>query len=92
MEGNDPAAGALVDMNVIVAGTTPLATGIATAALMGFEPLEIPTFACANQIKPERLDPIEVRGHAISELRRVFVRPQISRWDGVATDQAVHLI
>ncbi len=44
MEGEGPTKGTLVDMNVIVAGTNPLATDMVAAKIMGFEPWEIPTF------------------------------------------------
>ncbi len=49
MEGNGPSMGPLVKMDVIVAGTNPLATDMVAASLMGFEPREVPTFAWANK-------------------------------------------
>jgi uncharacterized protein (DUF362 family) len=85
MEGEGPAAGTLVPMNVIVAGTNPLATDMVAARLMGFSPAEVPTFAWANRagLRPERLDEIEIRGEAIESVARKFVRPTVLPWDTV---------
>jgi hypothetical protein len=65
-----------------VAGTNPLATDMVAAATMGFEPLEVPTFVCAQiaGMTPARLRDIEVRGEGINAVKRPFVRPQIVPW------------
>ncbi len=82
MEGNGPSMGKLVKMDVIVAGTNPLATDMVAASLMGFEPSEIPTFTWANKagMKPESLDQIEVRGEPIERARRPFQKPIVLPW------------
>jgi uncharacterized protein (DUF362 family) len=36
MEGNGPFGGQLVDMGLIIAGTSPLATDMVGSAIMGF--------------------------------------------------------
>ena len=82
MEGNGPTGGTPVPMNVIVAGTNPLATDIAGAHLMGFDASEIPTFTFANRagMRPARLDEVELRGDPPEDLRKKFARPQIVPW------------
>ena len=85
MEGNGPTMGKLVKMDVIVAGTNPLATDMVAASLMGFEPGEIPTFTWANKagMKPESLDQIEVRGEPVERARRAFEKPQVFAWKAI---------
>jgi uncharacterized protein (DUF362 family) len=85
MEGNGPSLGPLVKMDVIVAGTNPLATDMVAASLMGFEPREVPTFAWANKagMKPESLEEIEVRGEPLDRVRRPFAKPQIYAWKAI---------
>jgi uncharacterized protein (DUF362 family) len=82
MEGNGPDNGMLVPMNVIIAGTHPLATDMVAASVMGFEPGEIPTFVWANKagMPPQSLEEIDVRGEELSSVRRRFVRPQLHAW------------
>ena len=82
MEGNGPASGTLVPMELIIAGTNPLATDMVAASLMGFQPAEIPTFAWANKagMRPERLEEIEIRGESLETARRKFVRPAVVPW------------
>jgi uncharacterized protein (DUF362 family) len=85
MEGNGPSMGKLVKMDVIVAGTNPLATDMVAASLMGFEPKEIPTFAWANKagLRPASLEEIEIRGEPIGRVRRSFVKPQLQVWQNI---------
>ena len=82
MEGNGPSGGPLLPMDLIVAGTNPLATDMVAAAAMGFAPEEIPTFAWANRagLRPERLEEIEIRGEPLDRVRRKFVKPAIVPW------------
>jgi uncharacterized protein (DUF362 family) len=84
MEGNGPTNGDLVKMNVIIAGTNPLATDIVAANVMGFEPKEVPHFVIANNsgMQPFSLDDIEVRGETIESVRRRFRRPVMNPWGG----------
>jgi len=85
MEGNGPSGGPTFKMNVIVAGTNPLATDMVAANLMGFEPKEIPTFLWANKaaMKPTSLDEIEIRGEPLERVRRPFAKPQLYTWDAI---------
>ncbi|UCH61783.1 MAG: DUF362 domain-containing protein [Fidelibacterota bacterium] len=85
MEGDGPSAGTLVPMNVIIAGTNPLATDMVAASVMGFEMDEIPTFALASDIGmgPTSLSEIEVRGTGIKDVRRNFSKPNILAWNQI---------
>ena len=85
MEGNGPDAGDLVNMNLIIAGTNPLATDMVAANVMGFSPVEIPTFQWANRagMQPKWLSMIETRGETIENVRRHFARPQITPWSNI---------
>lgn len=85
MEGNGPSNGTLVNMNVIVAGTNPLATDMVAADLMGFRPDEVPTFTWAHKagLRPVGLVEIEVRGEAPDDVRRRFARPQVYPWNAI---------
>jgi uncharacterized protein (DUF362 family) len=85
MEGDGPTEGALVKMDVIVAGTNPVATDMVAAAAMGFEPSEVPTFAWANKagLGPQKLEEIEVRGEKLENVRRPFAKPRIVTWESI---------
>lgn len=56
MEGNGPSDGVLVSMDVIIAGTNPLAADMVAASVMGFEPGEIPTFVCRKCLEQRDLE------------------------------------
>ena len=82
MEGQGPSAmggGRLVKMDLIIAGTNPLATDMVGASVMGFAPEEISTFVWAWKagMTPGSLDEIEVRGEGLSDVRRKFMRPMV---------------
>jgi uncharacterized protein (DUF362 family) len=85
MEGDGPSQGVLVPMNVIVAGTNPLATDLVAARLMGFDPQEVPTFTCARRVgmSPSGIDEIEVRGAAIADVARRVARPRLYSWNEI---------
>jgi uncharacterized protein (DUF362 family) len=85
MEGDGPGNGSLLPMNVIIAGTNPLATDMVAASVMGFEPDEIPTFTWANKVGmlPQNLEEIEIRGEEISGVRRRFKRPRLNDWNDI---------
>lgn len=88
MEGDGPSLGPgarLVDMDLIIAGTTPLAADRVAASVMGFAPDEIPTFEWAVRagMTPARLEDIEVRGAAIEDVRRSFQKPHVNPWKQV---------
>ena len=85
MEGNGPFGGTLVDMNLIIAGTSPLATDMVGSMLMGFGITEIPAINLAHKsgMKPQNLSDIEIRGLSIEHTRRKFVRPYVSKWTDI---------
>jgi uncharacterized protein (DUF362 family) len=85
MEGNGPESGDLVKMDLIIAGTNPLATDMVGAKIMGFDPSAIPSFQWANNagMQPQQLTQIEVRGESIASVQRNFLRPQIVPWNTV---------
>jgi len=86
MQGDGPLLGSPVDMNLIVAGTDPLAADMVAATLMGIDVAEVPTFACAHRagMRPLSLDEIEIRGRRIDEARRPFVRPHLVPWTSIS--------
>jgi uncharacterized protein (DUF362 family) len=83
MEGNGPESGDLVKMDLIIAGTNPLATDMVGAKIMGFDPSAIPSFQWANNagMQPQQLTQIEIRGESIASVQRNFLRPQIIPWN-----------
>ncbi len=85
MEGDGPSTGLLVKMDVIVAGTNPVATDMVAAAIMGFEPKEVPVFEWAGKagLNPTSLDDIEVHGAPIETVRRSFARPHLRAWNAI---------
>jgi uncharacterized protein (DUF362 family) len=86
MEGDGPTEGNLVDMGLIIAGTSPLAADMVGASLMGFEWNEIPaiTLAHKNGMLPGSMNEIEIRGQSIDQCRRTFVRPHIVKWSDIS--------
>ena len=85
MEGNGPYSGELVQMDLIIAGTNPLATDMVAAGIMGFSPGEIPTFQWANRagMAPRGLTQIEIRGETIANVQHRFRRPHIVTWNSI---------
>ena len=69
-------------MGLIIAGTSPLATDMVGASLMGFELNEIPAITLSHKtgMLPVSLDNIEIRGLSIDQCKRKFVRPNIYKW------------
>ena len=85
MQGQGPLVclgGRLVKMDLIIAGTNPLATDMVAASIMGFHPREISTFAWAWKagMTPISLNEIEIRGVEISAVQQNFIRPNIFPW------------
>ena len=85
MQGTGPTfrgGGRLARMNLIIAGTNPLATDMAAAYTMGFQPEEISTFVWAWKagMTPRSLGDIEVRGKKIKSVRQKFARPLVLPW------------
>ena len=85
MEGNGPSDGTLVDMELIIAGTSPLATDMVGTLLMGFDLDEIPAISLAHQtgMLPVSMDDLEVRGLTVDECKRKFRRPDIYKWTDI---------
>lgn len=85
MEGNGPSMGKPFKMDVIVAGTNPVAADMVAASLMGFTPAEIPVFQWANKagLQPGAIDEIEIRGEVPDRVRRPFVKPQVFTWSAI---------
>jgi len=85
MEGNGPSDGTLVDMGLIIAGTSPLATDMVGTLLMGFELSEIPAIVLAHKtgMLPSSMDDIEIRGLAIDKCMRRFKRPDVYKWTDI---------
>lgn len=83
MEGQGPTEGTLVKMDLIIAGTNPLATDMIASSVMGFKADEIPTFTWANKagMKPVTLDEIEVRGEKLEAVKRNFKKPTVFSWE-----------
>jgi uncharacterized protein (DUF362 family) len=85
MQGQGPSVrmgGQLAKMDLIIAGTNPLATDMVGGAVMGFAPEEIPTFIWAWKagMTPLRLDDIEIRGKKIVDVSQSFLRPMVMPW------------
>jgi uncharacterized protein (DUF362 family) len=87
MEGDGPTSGTLVDMGLIIAGTSPLATDMVGSSLMGFELNEIPALLLAHQsgMLPMVMDDIEIRGQHIDACKRNFARPTIYQWTDISS-------
>jgi uncharacterized protein (DUF362 family) len=96
MEGQGPSVssgGQLVKMDVILAGTNPLATDMVAADLMGFDVEEIPTFTWAQKagMTPATLGDIEIRTTE-TVVRQAFTKPNIVPWESVRDTYGVRMI
>jgi uncharacterized protein (DUF362 family) len=85
MEGEGPTQGKLVKMDLIIAGTNPLATDMVAARCMGFEPGEIPTFTWARKagMTPASMAEIEIRGESLEKVARAFAKPTVYTWKDI---------
>jgi uncharacterized protein (DUF362 family) len=85
MEGEGPTGGSLVPMNVIIAGTNPLATDMVAAAVMGFGVNDVPTLMWGHRagLGPASLSGVEVRGESVESVRRPLVRPHVLAWENI---------
>lgn len=89
MQGQGPSVhqgGQLVKMDLIIAGTNPLAADMIAAYLMGFQPEEISTFVWAWKagMTPTRIAEIENRGIKLNDVRQNFLRPTVYLWDAIS--------
>lgn len=85
MEGNGPAWGGLVKMDLIIAGNNPAATDMIASLVMGFDPYSINTFHWARKAKLHtcKLENIEVRGEPVEKVWLSFVAPEVLPWETV---------
>jgi uncharacterized protein (DUF362 family) len=85
MEGDGPTGGSLVPMNVIIAGTNPLATDLVAADIMGFGPDEVPTLTWGYRagLGPASVSDVEVRGERLEHVRRPLVKPHVIAWKSI---------
>lgn len=89
MQGQGPSVsggGELVNMNLIIAGTNPLATDVVGASVMGFRPDEISTFAWASKagMTPTSMEGIEIRGEKLADVVRPFKKPTVFPWASIS--------
>lgn len=87
MEGDGPSMGSLVKMDLIIAGSNPLATDMVAANIMGFGAKEVPTFLWAMKtgMKPNNINEIEIRGEEINNVKRKFKKPNIVSWTDISS-------
>lgn len=74
MEGKGPTDGTPVKMDLIIAGTDPVATDATAARVMGIDPHEVSHIRNANQKGIGAIDGIEVVGSKLEDVCRVFKR------------------
>jgi uncharacterized protein (DUF362 family) len=82
MEGNGPSGGSPRKMDLIIAGTNPLATDVVAASVMGFDPKEIQQLYLAHSLGmgPIKLSDIEVRGARVRNVKQDFEKPVLQPW------------
>jgi uncharacterized protein (DUF362 family) len=74
MEGRGPADGAPVQMNLIIAGTDPVATDATACRIMGINPYEIKHVRKAYEKGLGSIDNIQVLGEKLETVTRPFKR------------------
>ena len=89
IQGQGPSVhqgGQLVKMDLIIAGTNPLATDMTAAYLMGFQPEEISTFVWAwkTGMTQGSLNEIEISGEEFNKIRQNFLRPTVYPWAAIS--------
>jgi uncharacterized protein (DUF362 family) len=99
MVGDGPANGTPVPLNIIIAGTNPLATDMVAASVFGYKPDEVPHFKVAHSIgmTPYSLDAIEVKfkGTTMDALRGILstienVKPDVQTWQEHRDEMQYH--
>jgi len=77
MQGQGPHAGTRVDMNLIIAGTDPVAVDAVACHTMGIDPFEVPAIRISHHegVGVADITQIEVRGAKIEKVRKHFQRP-----------------
>jgi len=74
MEGRGPVHGDPVKMNVIIAGTDPVATDATACRIMNIDPHSIWHIRRANEKGLGEIDEVEVLGDPITDIVKVFQR------------------
>ena len=74
MEGRGPVRGTPIQMNLIIAGTDPVATDATACRVMGVEPRKISHIKKAYDKGLGEIDDIEVLGEPLTDVTRVFKR------------------
>jgi uncharacterized protein (DUF362 family) len=75
MEGNGPTSGKPVKMDVIIAGTDPVATDATAARVMDFDPHTISHIRQAYEKALGEIDNIDILGIPIDSIRKRFQKP-----------------
>ncbi len=88
MEGNGPNTGDPVELGLIIAGDNALAVDLVSAAVMGWDPLEVGTnfLAVERGLLPASLENIEILGLPISEVTKTFKKPDTHQDDQMFLD------
>jgi uncharacterized protein (DUF362 family) len=74
MEGRGPVRGTPVRMDLILAGTDPVATDATACRVMGIDPHEIRYIQRAHEKGFGRIDAVDVLGARLADVTRVFKR------------------
>ena len=74
MEGRGPAGGTPVQMDLIIAGSDPVATDATACRIMGFDPHEIKHIYKAYEKGLGNIDDIQVVGERLENVSRPFAR------------------
>ncbi len=74
MEGRGPAGGTPVQMDLIIAGSDPVATDATACRIMGFDPHEIKHIYKAYEKGLGNIDDIQVVGEKLENVSRPFAR------------------
>jgi uncharacterized protein (DUF362 family) len=83
MEGQGPSQGSLLQTNLIIAGTDPLATDMVAATVMGLDISRIPQFTWAHAVNMEPQNPseIDLLGVPVEEAwTQPFVPAELHTW------------
>jgi uncharacterized protein (DUF362 family) len=74
MEGRGPSDGTPVQMDLIIAGTDPVATDATASRVMGFDPHEISHIRKAYEKGLGSIDDVQVLGERLEDVARKFLR------------------
>ncbi|MGA3191727.1 MAG: DUF362 domain-containing protein [Candidatus Bathyarchaeia archaeon] len=74
MEGRGPVGGTPVQMDLIIAGTDPVATDSTACRIMGFDPHEVSHVRKAYERGLGNIDDIQVLGERLEDVTRPFAR------------------